>query len=194
MLRAKRLTAQQAAKLWAEFYEAHGKDVMAQAYGWDSPAARPVRPGERVWEFSDGVVTPPSMVADIISKPGGICPLRQRLTVGWGACALSLTDPEDDEALLAMGVFPQFQRLGYRHAILDWMCEWARKRGAKTAQIIVFKDNEAQYERTMREAYEGDSPWVHAGDVWLPAPGHGIFVRDLTPEVQPAAAAQKEAA
>jgi GNAT superfamily N-acetyltransferase len=162
MLRAKRLTAQQAGALWQAFYEAHGQEVMWAAYGWETPTSRAVRPGERVWAFSNGA---------------------SHVSVGWGSCDMSLTDPEDDEAVMALGVFPAFQRQGYRHQILDWMSDWARKRGAKMAKIVVFKDNEGQYERTMREAYEQpECPWVHAGEVWLPSPGHGIFVRDLTPE------------
>ena len=46
-LRANKLTAQQVAPLWREFYNAHGPEVMARAYGWETPECRPLRKGER---------------------------------------------------------------------------------------------------------------------------------------------------
>lgn len=165
-LRAKRLTAQQVAALWAEFYEAHGADVMYRAYGWTSPEGRPIRKGERVWEFWDDL------------------PLRR---VGWGACYLHLDDPDDVTATLVVGVFPDAGGHGYRLAILDWMSEWAKGKGAEFSRIIVFAENEANHKRHHREAEQG-SAWVWAGDVWYPEQ-YSIFIRDLNPEPVAAEAA-----
>lgn len=167
MLKAKRLTAQQAAKLFEKFYEAHGPEVMARAYGWTAPDARSLRSGEKVWAFTGPAPTPdyPNMTA----------------TIGWGICMLSSTDPDDTEATLVLGVFPEFQRRGYRAQIFDWLSAWAKSKGADYARMIVFKDNEAHYERTIAETKK-ESPWTYAGDVWYPEPGYGIFVRDLDPE------------
>ena len=178
MLRAKRLTAQQMAALWVEFYEVYGAEVMYEAYGWSTPTSRAVRPGERAWAFYD----------DTTDEN----PATMNHLIGWGTCAMSLSDPDDDEAVLALGVLPQFARRGYRHQILDWLSDWAQKRGARTAKILVYKDNEAQYERTIREAYEFTNPWVHAGDVWFPPPGFGLFIRDLTPEAKEVACSTPE--
>jgi len=176
VLTAKRLTAQQAAKLFAAFYEAHGAETMAKAYGWSAPDARALRPGEKVWEFFDEVDTP--------EQPG------QHL-VGFGVCMLS-TDPDDTEAGLILGVFPEFQRRGYRTMIFDWLCAWAKSKGADYARMIVFKDNDVHYARTIEDSKSG--PWTYAGDVWYPEPGYGIFVRDLDPEGTAEAPALEKAA
>lgn len=178
MLTAKRLTAQQASKLFAAFYEAHGPEVMARAYGWSAPDARALRPGEKVWAFYDPR-------AEGLVAPGS--------AVGWGICMLSATDPDDTEATLVLGVFPEFQRRGYREQIFDWLSAWAKSKGADYARMIVFKDNEAHYARTIAETKQ-DSPWTYAGDVWYPEPGYGIFVRDLDPEGEAVAPALKVAA
>lgn len=162
---ARKLTAQQAGFLWARFYADYGPEVMMDAYGWSAPNARQLRPYERVWTFADAGAY-----------------------VGWGLCSLNTKDPDDDEAVLVVGVDPGSRGRGYRHAILDWLSRWAATKGAAWAKIIVFKDNEANYERTYDEAYSDDVPkvWFHAGDVWLPAPGYGIFLRDLGVAVAPA--------
>lgn len=173
MLTAKRLTAQQAAKLFEAFYQAHGPDTMARAYGWSAPDARALRPGEKVWAFFGEV--PEQMV-------------------GWGICMLSSTDPDDTEATLVLGVFPAFERRGYRTMIFDWLSAWAKSKGADYARMIVFKDNEDHYIRTLSETKNSDNPWTYAGDVWYPEPGYGIFVRDLDPEGEAVAPALKVAA
>lgn len=178
-LRAKRLTAQQAGDLWADFYEAYGPEVMEQAYGWESPTSRQIRKGERVWAFHDTAPTPIASIMDQIAEPGGIAFTEYEARVGWGACYLSLDDPDDIEAVLVVGVFPDFRGRGYRLAILDWMAAWAKKRGAKYARIIVFAENEANHQRHHDEADRG--PWIWAGDVWYPDP-YSIFVRALTEE------------
>lgn len=135
---------------------------MDRAYGWAGPECRPIRKGERVWAFTEGGWT----VTEI---------------VGWGACHLSLDDPEDVEATLVVGVFPDFQRMGYRRQILDWMSEWAKEKGAEYARLIVFTENETNHARHHREAEQEGDPWVWAGDVWFPE-NYSIFVRDLRPE------------
>lgn len=175
MLIAKRLTAQQAVKVWETFYHAHGADVMARAYGWEAPDARSLRSGEKVWAF--------------YAHPADS--LGQHL-IGWAVCTLALNDPDDNEALIALGVFPAFQRRGYRTMIRDWICAWAKSKGADYAKLIVYKDNEEHYRRAIEESKTG--PWTYAGDVWYPEPGHGIFVRDLAPEGTADAPALEKAA
>jgi hypothetical protein len=62
------------------------------------------------------------------------------------------------------------------------MIREAKQLGADQASIIVKKSNEAQYARTMREAFEEGSQWTYAGDVWYPSPGYGYFVWSLRDE------------
>lgn len=159
MLRAKKLTAQQIASVWREFYEAHGPEVMARAYGWESAECRPRREGERVWAFYDDTVPPTPLV-------------------GWGSAQMNLRDPDDTSAILVVGVFPQFEGQGFRRQILDWMTEWAKGKGAVFASLIVFTENERNHARHHREAENENDPWVWAGDVWFPE-AYSIFTRDL---------------
>jgi GNAT superfamily N-acetyltransferase len=96
---------------------------------------------------------------------------------GWGSMHFNTRDAEQGDAVLIVGVFPHYQRKGYRTLIRDWMAERAKKLGATSASIIVYKANDAHYKRVMREAHTEGSSWVYAGDVWMPPPGYGIFVR-----------------
>lgn len=164
-LKARKLTAQQASAMWAEFYDAYGPEVMMTAYGWRAPDTRQPRRGERVWEFSaDGA------------------------RVGWGICALNTDDPDDNEAMLVVGVFPEYRRQGHRITILDWMSAWAQSKGADYAKLVVFAENEANHQRHHDEADDERNSWVWAGDVWFPH-AYSVFVRQLTSDAQPPAAA-----
>jgi len=180
-LRAKRMTAQQAVGLWEQFYELVGAERMEHAYAWSSPQKH-VRPGERVWAFGDVVNLTAEEISERISVPGGIAPVVERQIVGWGSLVMNLNDPDAIEVELVCGVFPSYQRRGYRVAIREWMCDWARDHGAVYAKVTVFKENKEHYDRCMKEAKNKATPWVYAGDEWYPAPGIGIFRRDLTEE------------
>jgi GNAT superfamily N-acetyltransferase len=155
-LKAKRLTAQQSHELLTRFYREHGPEAMAASYGRTSPETRISR-ATRLWSFaSEGVI------------------------VGWGGCVIDFNDSEDEEAMLSVGVFPEHQRNGYHMAILDWMAQNAKSRGAKQAAMMVLQTNKAHYERTIRHTHNG--PWIHAGSIWYPPPGMGYFVLPLTEE------------
>jgi GNAT superfamily N-acetyltransferase len=158
-MRAKRLTAQLQQKLLKDFCEEHGAEQIKASYGWTNGYPRASFRGERSWSFH---------VAD--------------KRVGWGSILLDLAEGTDDEATLIVGVFPAHQQRGYRVAILDWLCEKAKKLGADTAAMSVKKSNEAHYNRTIRESHTPGSPWKYAGDVWFPEPGYGYFVRPLHEE------------
>jgi GNAT superfamily N-acetyltransferase len=172
-LQAKKLTAQQAGAMWRRFYKAYGPEVMRDAYWWETPRDATMGPGEHVWTFYDDVP---------VIEPGGpsIPPIKSAL-IGWGSAQIQLDVSDDDEAVLAAGVFPQYQRRGYRTQILDWLCDWAKEQGAEYAITNTNNCNKAQIARKIREAKEG-GPWLLAGERYIPAPGYTIFVRLLTPE------------
>jgi GNAT superfamily N-acetyltransferase len=161
-MKAVRQTAQNAVKTLAAFYAAHGAEQMAASYGWPQP---PVQRRGRFWAYydrtPDGYPNPPEQL------------------IGWGGMSFDTRDASDDEAFLSVGVFPEYQRRGYRVQIYNHMSAVAKKLGAERASIIVLKTNEAQYKRTMREAHAEGSAWIYAGDNWFPAPGYGYFVRPL---------------
>ena len=128
-IRGKRLTAQNRLKMLADFCTAHGSEQIIASYGWDHGDPRAMYRGEKCWAFYDA---------------------EMKDCVGWGSIVLNTADQSDDEAQLLVGVLPAFQRLGYRTAILDWLCVKAKNLGAAFASMTVFKDNEAHYNRTMR--------------------------------------------
>lgn len=161
-LKAKRLTAQQAVKLWAEFYVAYGAEQMNASYAWTRPPVT-VSTSEKVFEFLD----------------------ESSNRVGWGSYVLNTRDAEDDEARLSVGVYPKYQRLGYHSTILVELSERAAKKGADYASQVVLKSNAAHYARTRRNAENG--PWVYSGDGWFPAPGFGYFIYPLSDTVKKAA-------
>lgn len=156
-MKARKLTAQQFAVLVGKFYEAHGPEQMKASYDWDRPSTTMFK-GETVWAFYED---------DTVN------------VVGWGSMHFNTRDAEQADAVLIVGVFPEHQRKGYRVQILDWMAERAKKLGASTASMIVYKANDAHYKRIMRESHTEGNPWIYAGDVWYPAPGFGMFVRPL---------------
>lgn len=160
-LRARRLTPRNAVKVWAAFYEAHGAEVCVRAYGWDAPPAVPS--SERVWAFYglDGL--------DDSEPP----------MIGWGSMNLATRNPNDDEAMVSTGVFPQYQRRGYQRAIHAWLARKAADLGADTMSRTVRKDNVEAWERAIGQALDPGSPWIHAGDTWYPAPGYSYFVWPL---------------
>lgn len=155
MLKAKRLTAQQTLKVVRAFCEAYGPEVIRSAYQWDLADVTTVK-FDLAYAFSEG--------ADL---------------VGWGGILLNVKDASDEEAGLTVGVFPQHQRRGYRVQILEVLVERAARLGASRASMIIYKSNAAHFNRTMRECHTEGALWKHAGDVWYPEPGYGIFVRVL---------------
>lgn len=161
-MKARKLTAQQFVPLIKSFCEAHGMEQIKASYGWDAPSTTMFK-GETVWAF-------------YYDEPG--CD-PQLAPVGWGSMHFNTRDAEEGDATLIVGVFPNCQGRGYRTKILDWMSARAKKLGATTASMIVYKANEKHYKRVMRECHTEGSPWLYAGDVWLPAPGYGMFVRPL---------------
>jgi GNAT superfamily N-acetyltransferase len=162
-VKARKLTAQQFVPLIKSFCEAHGMEQIKASYGWDAPSTTMFK-GETVWEFSATV---------------RITPDKEDAIIGWGSMHFNTRDAEEGDATLIVGVFPEFQGNGYRTKILDWMSARAKKLGATTASMIVYKANEKHYKRVMREVRTDGSPWLYAGDVWLPAPGYGMFTRPL---------------
>ena len=157
-MKARKLTAQQFVPLIKSFCEAHGPEQIKASYGWDHPSTTMFK-GETVWEFTRLIPDYP--------------------VVGWGSMHFNTRDAEEGDATLIVGVFPGFQGQGYRTKILDWMSARAKKLGATTASMIVYKSNVKHFNRVMKECHTEGSPWLYAGDVWLPAPGYGMFVRPL---------------
>lgn len=162
-MKARKLTAQQFVPLIKSFCDAHGMEQIKASYGWDAPSTTMFR-GETVWAFLDGETCASGC---------------QDCLIGWGSTHFNTRDAEEGDATLIVGVFPRFQGHGYRTQILDWMSARAKKLGATTASMIVYKANEKHYRRVMKECHTEGSPWLYAGDVWLPAPGYGMFVRPL---------------
>ena len=155
---ARRLTAKQVQDLWSKFYAVCGPEEMMMSFGWDSPQIIPA-PVERVWSFHD----------------------EAKVLVGWGSSQMSLRYP-DDEAVLSCGVFPEHRRHGYWHAITEWMCREAKRRGAERATRFVNAANEEHYARSKRNAVAPDEAkvgdWIHSGEIWYPKP-YGVFTRVL---------------
>jgi len=175
-VKARKLTAQQFVPLIRAFCEAHGMEQIKASYGWDAPSTTMFK-GETVWEFS--ATTPAKAVFQAPGAPlAGLEP-RGEVIVGWGSMHFNTRDAEDGDATLIVGVFPEAQGKGYRTLILDWMSARAKKLGATTASMIVYKSNDKHYRRVMKECHTEGSPWLYAGDCWYPAPGYGMFVRPL---------------
>jgi GNAT superfamily N-acetyltransferase len=160
-MKARKLTAQQFVPLIKSFCEAHGMEQIKASYGWDAPSTTMFK-GETVWEFSDTTML-------VQTSP----------IVGWGSMHFNTRDAEEGDATLIVGVFPVWQGQGYRTQILDWMSARAKKLGATTSSMIVYKSNIKHYNRVMKECHTEGSPWIYAGDCWHPAPGYGMFVRPL---------------
>ncbi len=161
-MKARRLTAQQFAPLVRSFFDAHGAEQMKASYDWDRPSTQMFK-GETVWAFSQPMLSSPP------TEP----------VVGWGSMHFNTRDAEQGDAVLIVGVFPEFQRQGFRTQILDWMAERAKKLGATSVSMIVYKSNKQHYDRIMRETHTEGNPWIYAGDCFYPAPGFGMFVRPL---------------
>jgi GNAT superfamily N-acetyltransferase len=155
---AQRLTAQQGKALLSAFYTAWGPEQMLASYGWRQIPQALMR-GERMYAFMD-----PDVGEEF---------------VGWGSLLLNTRDADDEEASLSVGVFPAYQRRGYRRAIIEFLSAKAARLGADRVHQVVLKTNAAHYARMRRECQDPGSPWVYAGDVWYPPPGYGYFVRSL---------------
>jgi GNAT superfamily N-acetyltransferase len=159
-VKATRLTAQQGVSLLEKFCAAIGPEQALASYGWKRVPENLYKT-ERMYLFESlGVQS-------------------QKGPIGWGSLLLNTRDAYDDEAVIAYGVFPQWQRQGYRILITRHLVERAMKLGADRASMIVKKSNEAQLNRIMRETHVEGSPWVYAGDVWYPEPGYRYFVHPL---------------
>lgn len=167
-MKAVRQTAQNAVKILDQFCDAYGMEQIKASYGWQQ---KPVQRKGRFWAYYDRLIVE-GCAEEGTAKEGDVL-------VGWGGMSFDTRDASDDEAFLSVGVFPEHQRKGYRLAIYDHMIHHARELGADLASIIVLKSNEAQYQRTMREAHTAGSKWIYGGDVWEPAPGYGYFVYHL---------------
>jgi hypothetical protein len=157
-LSVRKLTARRAAQLIERFFEAQGPEKMKAAYGWDNAqSGTQFYRDEKFWSFSNSA--------------GEV--------VGWANMFFSTKDPSDNEAHIMLGVFPAHERKGYRLMIFGWLARKAKSLGADMMTMTVSKANEAHYERSLREAASEDSPWIHSGDVWCPAPGYGHFLQFL---------------
>jgi GNAT superfamily N-acetyltransferase len=166
-MKGRKLTAQRAVKLLAEFYETGTPEAMENSFGW-SHAPDVLRQNERVYEYLD------------VWEEGNV--VHNYTTVGFGILELNTRDARDTEAFLSCGVFPQFRRRGYWHKIMADLIQRSKALGADFCSRTVNKDNEEHYRRSMREAFEEGSGWVYAGDHWHPAPGYGYFVWPFSDE------------
>lgn len=167
-LHVEELSDEQAASIWQGFYNAYGAKVMEDAYGWTSAEDRTVQSGEHVWTFYDTIVPANKPVI-----PWDVC-------VGWGSLRLDLMD--DSVARVAAGVFPWYQRKGYRTQILDWMTLWATERGIAYLLTETSLVNGPQIARKFRESMEG-GPWQYHGTVTIPPPGYAVFARTIAENV-----------
>ena len=139
-------------RVWWTFADAIGDEALLQCYGWKRPpTAR--RSGEMVWEYEQAVEGP------------------IKATVGWGSL---IKDPTTPAYWHASGVFPTFQRMGYRQAIRQHLCGEAFARGAEAVSLVVLDTNPEHLTRCEREEKAG-SPWKLSGAIWRPQPGQRIF-------------------
>lgn len=168
-VKVRRLTAQQAVKLLAAFYDCGTEEAMANSFGWEHA---PEKPPGMVFEFSD-----------IVTTVQGDIQQSELTVIGFGIMEMNLKDASDTEASLWVGVFPDYRRGGYRTKILDWLCDKALALGADFASFTVNKVNVEHFNRTMREVHMTESKWLYAGDHWWPVPGHAYFVRPLDESV-----------
>lgn len=160
-MKSRRLTAQQAVKLLAEFYATDSPEALENAFGW-THAPETLRRNDHVFAFEDQVTVDTEAPRTAV--------------VGFGILELNTRDAADTEAFLSVGVFPAYRRRGYWHKIMDFLLKRAEKLGADFASRTVNKENEEHYARSIREAYSEESGWIYAGDVWWPPSGHGYFV------------------
>ncbi len=181
-MKARKLTAQLAIRLLERFYFAAGAEQCLASYSWDHP---PQQPPGKVYEFSDDKIPPDradelrDAILEVETAPQAVAPAS---VVGFGIINLNTKDAQDTEAVLWVGVFPGFRRLGYRVKIMDWLADRARQLGADTASFTVNKLNKEHYDRAMRESHSEGSKWVYAGDHFKPAPGYGYWFQNLTEE------------
>jgi ribosomal protein S18 acetylase RimI-like enzyme len=162
-MKMRKLTAQQAVKLWTKFFNDHGAEQMGKSYGWTHAPAN-VRSGELVFSFHDQIAAGSGESGDSVVT-----------LIGWGSIQLKTWDASDDEAALSVGVFPMWQRRGYAQKIYARLLKKSQELGADYASQIVYKDNEAQHARVLKDATENPaSGWIHAGENWYD--GHDYFV------------------
>jgi hypothetical protein len=138
--------------LWESFALALGPQEMSACYGWDAVPAD-ARWGETVYKFhradAHGVI------------------------IGWSSLAKYPKEPDVFE--LALGIWPAYQRNGYRHSILDLTATVAfTEHGAEHVVMLVL-DSATVHARVCLAEAEAGSPWVYSGRVW-----HGDPLRSFT--------------
>ncbi len=166
-MKGRRLTAQAAVKLFAQFFEENGAEAMGNSFGWDH-APQQLSPNEIVWEFTDGAQVGEETVDAVGTDPGHTVPVVKHVVVGFGILQMNVRDASDTEAMTTVGVFKAHRRKGYWHAITAWLIRKAQHMGADYCSRYVNEDNAEHYKRSMREAYSDDTKWIHAGDIWFP--------------------------
>jgi GNAT superfamily N-acetyltransferase len=142
------LSDSSAAHLWDAFAATLGPEVLEACYGWKT-APPALRLGERAWAYR------------------GLTPAF----VGWGSL---IKHPTTDVYWQASGVFPAFQRRGYRQAIRRHLCTTAFDLGATAVAIEVLDTNTEHLDRCFRES-NANGPFQPSGFNCLPAPGFTIF-------------------
>lgn len=150
----RKLTAQQAVKLFQKFWDSCGAEECGLAFGWDRPQQQ-LRRSETAYAFSSGD------------------PLA---TVGFGTLEIDVNYADDNEAAFTCGVFPEHRRCGHWRAIVQWLTRRARRLGADSISQIIFLGNEKHHARVLHESEAG--PWIYAGKVWYPNP-YSYFVLPL---------------
>jgi Acetyltransferase (GNAT) family len=143
-----------AASIWWWFAGELGAQALLDCYGWSAPPVA-LRPGESAWMYLEG--------------RGEWMPHGP--PIGWGSI---IKDPTTRTFWQCSGVFPEFQRRGYRQAIRQHLCAEAFARDATAVSLVVLDTNPQHLERCHREADAG-SPWQPSARKWRPEPRETTF-------------------
>lgn len=155
MLQMVELNPEQAHWVWRAFAREVGPEVLKRAYAWDEAPPTP-RPLERVFAFSSPDVQP------CIGLPW----------IGWGSVT---KNPLCEEWWHSAGVFPQYQRQGYRLPMRNLLVEHCFKElGAQLVTRTILNSNLDYQLRCLKERQDGGI-WRLCGEVWSPEPGYAIF-------------------
>jgi hypothetical protein len=142
--------------MWRSFSLALGPEATLAGYGWDAPPAR-ARWSERVFVFRE--------------PEAGYAPTG--CLAGWSS--LTRYPKEPDVLELALGVWPDRRRLGYRRQVLDLTAAEAFRDPAADSVVMLVLDSASEHAaQCLREA-EAGSPWVYSGRTW-----HGDPLRSFT--------------
>ena len=148
------LSMRKAPELLAAFAQALGPDTMCRAYGPGWPTKWWMNSAQ-VWSIT---------AAD---SPN---------TGAWGAVT---PDPEDLAVWLTLGIFPPFQRKGWRNVIREFL-HWEAARlypDAQTTKIGIRWDN-SEYLRTAHYEARQGSAWRPVGDITHPF-NYFLFARKI---------------